>query len=91
MRFRTTQFVVAMLVALLVAAPLIASLCHHHASSADNNCPLCHFNHQPMDRPLEGERMPTLDVVHDSPAPVEIRVVVAQAAPPLPSRAPPSA
>lgn len=91
MKYRTTRIVVAVLVALLVAAPLISSVCHRHANSSDNNCPVCHFNHQPMDRPLEAQRMPVMDVVHDSPAPVETRVVAAQAAPPLPSRAPPSA
>jgi len=90
MKFRATQLVVALLVALLVAAPLVTGLWHRHASSSDNNCPVCHFNHQAMDRPLDGQRMPTLDVVRDTPAPAETRVAAAQAAPPLPSRAPPS-
>ena len=91
MRIRASKFVVAVLALLLVAAPLAASLWHHHAGSSDNNCPVCHFNHQPMDRPVAGQRMPTLDVVHDTPAPVETRVVAAQSTPPLPSRAPPAA
>jgi hypothetical protein len=82
---------VAVLVALLVAAPLLASLYHRHTNSADTNCPVCHFNHQPMDRPLEGQRMATMDIVRNSPAPVGTRIAAAQAAAPLPSRAPPSA
>jgi hypothetical protein len=82
---------VAVLVALLVAAPLLASLYHRHTNSTDTNCPVCHFNHQPMDRPLDGQRMATLDVVRNSPAPVETCIAASQAAAPLPSRAPPSA
>jgi len=95
MRIRRSQWVVAVLVALLLTAPLIASRCqfqcHCRASSTDNNCPVCHFNHQPMDRPLDGQRMPTLDAVRDSPAPMETRIAASQASAPLPSRAPPSA
>jgi hypothetical protein len=83
------------MVALLVAAPLIASQCQFqcrcHANSANNNCPVCHFNHQPMDRPPDGQRMATLDVIRECPAPMETPIVAAQAAPHLPSRAPPSA
>ena len=91
MRSRSSHLIVLMLVAVLVAAPMIASMFHHHASSSDSNCPVCHFNHQPMDQPLAGQRMPTIDVIHDSPAPVETLVVATQSTPPLPSRAPPSA
>jgi len=95
MRFRYSAIVAVVVVALLVAAPLVASRCqfqcHCRANSSDNNCPACHFNHQPMDRPLEGQRMPTLALVQDSPAPAEALPVAAQAARPLPSRAPPSA
>lgn len=80
-----------MLAALLVGAPLVASLYHHHARSSDNNCPVCHFNHQPMDRPVAGERLPSLDVIHDRTVPVESRAVAAHSVSPLPSRAPPAA
>jgi hypothetical protein len=88
---RSTRIVVLVLVALLVAAPLAATLYHHHASSSDSNCPVCHFNHQPMDRPVAGQRLPSFDVLRDQPAPVESRVVAAQSTPPIPSRAPPAA
>ena len=91
MRVRRSQWVVAVFVALLVAAPLLASLYHRHTNSTDTNCPVCHFNHQAMDRPLDVQRMPTLVVVHDSPAPMGTRIASSQAAPPLPSRAPPFA
>jgi hypothetical protein len=91
MSVRRSQLVVAGLVALLVAAPLVANLCHHHAGSSDTNCPICHFNHQPMDRPVAGQRMPTIDVIRDGPALMEMRVLAAQALAPLASRAPPSA
>ena len=79
-----------MLFAMLVAAPLVGSLNHHHAASSDTNCPVCHFNHQPMDRSEAGQRPPSFDVIHDRTMPVESRVVDSQAGPPLPSRAPPA-
>jgi hypothetical protein len=91
MRLRHSQLIVALLVALLVAAPLVANLCHHHANCSDINCPICHFNHQPMDRPVDGQRIATIDVIRDGPPLLETRAVAAQTAPPLPSRAPPSA
>jgi hypothetical protein len=91
MKFRSSQIVVAVLAALLVAAPMVSSLYHHHASSTDNNCPVCHFNHQPMDQPVASGRLPSFDVIHERPIPVEAQVVAARTAPPVPSRAPPVA
>lgn len=91
MKFRGPQLVIVVVVAMLVAAPLVASLYHHHAGSSDTNCPVCHFNHQPMDRPVASGRLPSFDVIQERPFPVEAQVVAARTAPPLPSRAPPVA
>ncbi|HMD32634.1 MAG TPA: hypothetical protein VKG84_12050 [Candidatus Acidoferrales bacterium] len=91
MTFRGSKLVILLLVVTVAAAPLLASLCHHHASSSDNNCPVCHFNHQPMDRPLAEHRLPSFEALREDPAPVETRLIAAQSIRPLPSRAPPSA
>jgi hypothetical protein len=91
MRLRNSRFVLVMLAVLLVAAPLLAGVFHHHANSSDNTCPVCHFSHQPMDRPVAEHRLPSFEVVRDCPASVETRVIAAQAVLPLPSRAPPAA
>jgi hypothetical protein len=91
MRARSLKIVLVTLAVLLVAAPLLAGLFHHHASSSDSNCPVCHFNHQAMDRPLAEHRLPSFEVVREEPAPVDTFVPAVQAAAPLPSRAPPSA
>lgn len=76
---------------LLVFVTTIGSAWHHHASSSEATCPICHLNHQPVQRPLAVTRAPALTVARssleasvppDAPAPV-IRI--------LPARAPPSA
>jgi len=91
MKLRGSKLFVVMLAVMLMAAPLVAGFFHHHASSSDNNCPVCHFSHQPMDRPMAEHRLPSFEVVHEVPVPVETRAIAAQAVPPLPSRAPPAA
>jgi hypothetical protein len=91
MKFRASKLVLAVLAALLVTAPLAASLWHHHAGSSDTNCPVCHFNHQPMDRPAEGLRISSSELVTYRSAPSEPRFISNRDIRPLPSRAPPTA
>jgi hypothetical protein len=91
MKFRIPTLLVVVLSALLVAAPLAANLCHHHDSSSDNNCPVCHFNHQAMDRPIAAQPLPSFGIVTFHPAPAASPFVASLALSPLPSRAPPAA
>lgn len=90
MKLRASKFVVVMLVAVLVAAPLAASIWHHHSGTSDANCPVCHFNHQPMDRPAENLRFCSIEVVTYRSAPTEARFITNRDIRPLPSRAPPA-
>jgi hypothetical protein len=91
MKIRASTLVLAVLAALLVVAPLAASLWHHHAGSSDTNCPVCHFSQQPMDRPTEGLRISSSDLVTYRSAPAEARFITNRDIRPLPSRAPPAA
>ena len=91
MRIWTSKLVVAMLVMVLVTAPLAAGIWHHHTGSSDVNCPVCHFNHQPMDRPAVGLRFCSMVVVTYRSAPAETRLITTGNILPLPSRAPPAA
>jgi hypothetical protein len=90
MKLRASKFVVVMLVAVLVTAPLAASIWHHHTGSSDANCPVCHFNHQPMDRPAESPRFCSILAVTYSSRPAEARYIANRDIRPLPSRAPPA-
>jgi len=91
MKLRALRVALAMLVALLVAAPLAASLWHHHAGSSDTNCPVCHFNHQPMDRPAEGLWCSSIQVITYRSTPSKAQFIASSDILPLPSRAPPVA
>jgi len=78
------------LLALLVLAITMGGLRHNHASSSDANCPTCHFNHQPMERPLASHYEPPLAPVGSKPEPQEPEFTPSPEAPRLPARAPPS-
>jgi len=91
MKIRASKLVLAVLALLLVAAPLATSMWHHHAGSSDTNCPVCHFNHQPMDRPTDGLRISPTELVTFRSAPSEERFISNRDILPLPSRAPPTA
>jgi hypothetical protein len=91
MSIRASKLVLAVLALLLVTAPLAASLLHHHAGSSDTNCPVCHFNHQPMDRPADSLRISSSELVTYRSAPSEARFIGNRDILPLPSRAPPAA
>jgi hypothetical protein len=79
------------LAALLIVTTTFGAAWHHHASNSEQNCPICHFNHQPLEKPLAGIRLPVL-------APVGVSATIARPTNPLepsihrvPARAPPSA
>jgi len=91
MKSRAPKLALAILMALLVIAPLAASLLHHHAGSSDTNCPVCHFNQQPMDRPAEALRVSSIEQVTYRTTPSEARIITNCEILPLPSRAPPNA
>jgi hypothetical protein len=79
------------LTALLIVTTTFGAAWHSHDSNSDQNCPICHFNHQPLEKPLAGIRLPVL-------APVGTSATIAQPTNPVepsihrvPARAPPSA
>ena len=83
--------VTAALIALLLFGTTLGSIFHHHSSSTDTNCSICHFTHQAMERPNVAERGPALACVRPHFEPNEPDFVANPVAPRLPARAPPSA
>lgn len=79
------------LLALFVLAATLGGIWHHHAGASDTNCSICHFNHQPMERPLASHREPALATVGRCPDPKEPGFLANPETPRLPARAPPSA
>ncbi|HWG57425.1 MAG TPA: hypothetical protein VN661_00090 [Candidatus Acidoferrales bacterium] len=92
-RKRSIRLVVAAVAVLmlLVFATTIGGIWHHHASSSEAACPICHLNHQPVQRPVATTRAPSLAVARSS---LEASAPAEAPAPPIravPARAPPSA
>jgi len=79
------------LVALLVAATTLGIAWHHHASSSESNCPICHLNHQPIGQPLESNQAPVLAPLGAQDEPQELGFVATPATSRVPARAPPTA
>jgi hypothetical protein len=74
----------------LILTTTFGAAWHHHESNSEHNCQICHFNHQPLEKPLASYRLPVL-------APVRANTHVAQptseielSIPRIPARAPPS-
>ena len=88
---RLSKAVLAVLVALLVEAPLVASVCQLCCGPSDTTCPVCHFIQQPMEQPLADIRLPSIQAARETEAPQRISAPVVRDAPTLASRAPPSA
>jgi hypothetical protein len=78
------------LIVLLVFVTTLGSVWHHHATSSEANCSICHLNHQPMERPLASDRSPALAQFGFRPEPSEPAFTPAPLAPRLPARAPPA-
>jgi hypothetical protein len=83
--------VTAALIALLLFGTTLGSVFHHHSSSADTNCSICHLTHQVMERPTVTDRGPALASMDLHFEPTEPDFVASPVAPRLPARAPPSA
>jgi len=78
----------------LVAVLMLATLgCvwHHHATSTDTNCSICHLNHQAMGRMVISDRAPVLAVVGTRIDPHEPAFIYGLVVPRIPARAPPTA
>ncbi|MFY9751654.1 MAG: hypothetical protein WBS18_12935 [Candidatus Acidiferrales bacterium] len=77
------------LVALLLLTVVFGGLWHHHSTSSEATCSICHFVHQPMDQPLAGVRAPALAPLGVRIEPGEIVVAPLIEARRVPARAPP--
>jgi hypothetical protein len=78
------------LVALLVFATTLGSVWHHHTNSSDTSCSICHLTHQPIERPLVGNRAPALATLGQQFEPQEPGFVSRPMARRIPARAPPA-
>jgi len=77
--------------ALLVFASMLGGVFHHHASSTDTNCSICHITHQMMERPQVADGAPTLASVGPYLEPRRPDFAASPLTARLPARAPPSA
>jgi hypothetical protein len=78
----------------LVAVLMLATLgCvwHHHATSTDTNCSICHLDHQAMGHLVISERAPALALVGTRIDPGEPALVYGPVISRIPARAPPAA
>jgi hypothetical protein len=64
---------------------------HHHLSSSDANCPICHLSHQPVDQPLSASRVPVLTPVGMQLELLDYDFVSIPSPHRIPARAPPAA
>ena len=77
----------------LVAVLMLATLgCvwHHHATSTDANCSICHLNHQAMGQMVVSDRAPALTLVGTRIDPREPAFIYGVVVPRIPARAPPA-
>lgn len=87
-RLAVTAMAVLML---LVFATTLGSVWHHHTTSSEATCPICHLNHQPVQRPLTVSRAPQLEITRSSPDANVPETAPAPVIRRLAARAPPSA
>lgn len=88
--FRRYLVVPLALAGLLVLTTTFGAAWHHHDANSEHACPICHFNHQPIEEPLATYRLPVL-------APVGTKAIVLRPAAKIepdlrrvPARAPPA-
>ncbi|HEY4742707.1 MAG TPA: hypothetical protein VIH76_19080 [Candidatus Acidoferrales bacterium] len=79
------------LAALLVITTTLGNVWHHHDSNSETTCPICHFNHQPIEKPLAGNRLPVLMPISSNPDVSHPSLELAPDPHCIPARAPPSA
>jgi hypothetical protein len=82
--------VTAAMITLLLFATTLGSVFHHHASSTDTNCSICHLTHQPITPQVAtcASVVAAVAMLFEAPEP---QFVSSAVAPRLPARAPPSA
>jgi hypothetical protein len=90
-RVRPILVALTLLGLLLMTATLGGVLHHHQNSTSENTCPICHLNHQPIDRPLVSDRLPALQPVGSNPEPFDYEFAPAPRTRRVPARAPPFA
>ena len=92
---RPTRYLVvpvALLALLLVGMTLGSVVWHHHDGSAtESSCPICHLSHQPIDRPIAPNQVPTFVLVAPTPEPRNVGMAPRPTIRRVPARAPPNA
>ena len=85
-------FVPLALLALLFVTATLGGVLHQHQNSAsENTCPICHLNHQPIERPLASDHAAVLAPVGARPEPEDYEFAPSPLARQVPARAPPAA
>jgi hypothetical protein len=81
------MFLVALL-ALLIGTTL-GVVCHHHATSCPDACPICHLSHQAIEQASTSARVCALIAAGSAPEPRHHRSTVGPVVRHIPARAPP--
>ena len=79
------------LAGLLIFTTTLGGAWHHHDSTSDRACPICHFAHQPIEKPLATYRQPVLAPVGTSPVVARPSGKIEPELRRVPARAPPTA
>jgi len=79
------------LAGLLILTTTFGVVWHHHASNTEQNCPICHFNHQPLENSLAGCGLPVLAPLGASATIAKPSSEIEPSIRRVPARAPPSA
>lgn len=75
---------------LFMTATLGGVLHYHQNSTSENTCPICHLNHQPIERPLVSHRLPALQPAGPNPEPFNYEFAPDPMTRRVPARAPPA-
>ena len=75
---------------LFMTATFGGALHHHQNSTSENTCPICHLNHQPIERPLASNRLPALAPAGPTPEPFNYEFAPDPMTRRVPARAPPA-